>query len=84
MVYGCKIRYVYPLGPLFPSGEGLVSFHSLNASGVSVTEKDKNLEVSVPMECRDPCDTIICLEYEQEIRWEGVSGQENDVYGENP
>lgn len=69
---------------IFPNpGKRLTAFYPLNVSSVSVKEKDGSLEVEVPMECRDPYDTIICLEYEDEIRWEGVKDRENDVYGES-
>lgn len=69
---------------VFPNpGKKLIAFGSLNVSSVLVTEKDGNLEVEVPMEHRDPYDTIICLEYEEEICWEGVKDREKDVYGES-
>ena len=35
----------------------------------------------MPIASRDMLDTIIELEFKEEIHWDGVEGKENDVYG---
>lgn len=65
----------------FPAPGKLVESRGLNVERFTVEEQDGNIRVQVPLEERDAMDTIICLRFEQEIRWEGVAGQENDVYG---
>ncbi|HEY5467245.1 MAG TPA: alpha-L-fucosidase, partial [Clostridia bacterium] len=62
-------------------GNPLVCASSLTSDKVSVVEKDGMLEMRVPVEDRNLYDTILKLEFADEIRWEGVSEVENDAYG---
>ena len=59
----------------------LVSWRSLNARDAELTEDGGNIEIRVPIASRDMLDTIIELEFKEEIHWDGVEGKENDVYG---
>lgn len=67
---------------VFPNPGGkLIDCTAMNAADVSVEERGGNLAVSVPLETRDPYDTILRLTFEKDIVWDGVAGKENDVYG---
>lgn len=65
----------------FPTPGKLAGCRGLNAERFSVQEQDGVIRVRVPLEERNALDTIICLQFEQDICWEGVAGVENDVYG---
>lgn len=66
---------------VFPAPGKLVCASGLNTQNFSVTQQDTEIHVRVPIEDRDPYDTILCLEFEKPIQWAGVAGKENDVYG---
>ena len=53
----------------------------MNARDAELTEDGGNIEIRVPIASRDMLDTIIELEFKEEIHWDGVEGKENDVYG---
>ena len=53
----------------------------MNARDAELTEDGCNIEIRVPIASRDMLDTIIELEFKEEIHWDGVEGKENDVYG---
>jgi len=65
----------------FPAPGKLVESRALNAKSSTVEERDGAIRIQVPPEDRDPLDTILCLRFDGDIRWEGVAGVENDVYG---
>lgn len=59
----------------------LVSWHPLNVCNAELTEDGDSMEIRVPIDSRDMLDTIIELEFEDKICWEGVCGEEKDIYG---
>ena len=46
-----------------------------------IQEKEGYIQIEVPEAERNAYDTIIELEFENSIQWEGASCKENDVYG---
>lgn len=66
----------------FPAPGKLVGSHGLTVKDFSLEERDGSITLRVPVEARDPFDSIICMEFAEDIRWEGVApAKENDVYG---
>lgn len=65
----------------FPSPGKVVSFSSPNCRSFSVTCENKNIEIEVPIKERDPYDTIIQLDFKEDIQWSGHAGKEQDIYG---
>jgi len=59
----------------------MVSYSSLTSDNAKVVQTDDTIEIEVPICSRHPFDTIIKLEFEKPIQWEGVKGKENDHYG---
>ena len=56
-------------------------WHPLNVCNAELTEDGDSMEIRVPIDSRDMLDTIIELEFEDKICWEGVCGEEKDIYG---
>lgn len=63
------------------TGNKLKSWKLWNVKSADIQEKDGYIQIEVPETERDAYDTIIELEFENPIQWEGVSCKENDVYG---
>lgn len=59
----------------------LTAWRCLNAPDAELHTAGKEITITVPVASRDALDTIFVLEFETEIRWEGVAGKENDIYG---
>lgn len=59
----------------------LTSYTSLNATDVTVVEMEQHLAIHVPLDARDPFDTIVELTFAQPIYWSGIRGTERDYYG---
>lgn len=63
------------------TGNKLKSWKLWNVKSADIQEKDGYIQIEVPEAERDAYDTIIELEFENPIQWEGASCKENDVYG---
>ena len=63
------------------TGNKLKSWKLWNVKSADIQEKDEYIQIEVPETERDAYDTIIELEFENPIQWDGVSCKENDVYG---
>jgi alpha-L-fucosidase len=61
--------------------EKLVAARGLNCTGINVAEGDGTLEISIPIGQRDAFDSIVVLEYNQPIKWEGSKGEEENSHG---
>jgi alpha-L-fucosidase len=59
----------------------LVAARGLNCKGVNVAEGDGTLEITIPIGQRDAFDSIVVLEFDQPIRWEGFKGVEENSHG---
>jgi alpha-L-fucosidase len=57
------------------------NYRSMNSKEVTVIQKEHCIEISVPLNERDKFDTIVVLEVEENVSWEGVKTVENDIYG---
>lgn len=67
---------------LLPSIHNKISaFRILSSNKVDVQQLENSIAISVPIEERDPIDTIVLLEFENAIEWDGIKGIEDDVYG---
>jgi hypothetical protein len=53
----------------------------LNCTGINVAEGDGTLEISIPIGQRDAFDSIVVLEFNQPIKWEGSKGEEENSHG---
>ena len=62
-------------------GNKLKSWKLWNVKSADIQEKDEYIQIEVPETEQDAYDTIIELEFENPIQWDGVSCKENDVYG---
>lgn len=66
----------------FPAPGKLTGSHGLTVSEYSLEEREGTITLRVPPTARDPFDSVICMEFAEDIRWEGVAPvRENDVYG---
>lgn len=65
----------------FPSPGKLLSSGSLNCKDYQVSCNDGMITITVPIGCRDPYDTIIQLNFQDEITWSGHAAAEQDIYG---
>lgn len=59
----------------------LKSWHVIAGGDVKLTKKGDNYQIEAALRERDAYDTILQLDFEEEILWEGCSEKENDVYG---
>ncbi len=59
----------------------LLHFSNLSGDAISVVQNKQEIIIEVPVQHRDPYDTIVQLVFERNIEWEGVLGHENDIYG---
>ena len=59
----------------------LTSFSSMTSQNVEVKQTDFAIEIYVPVEDRHALDTIVVLNFESQIVWEGVKCIEQDIYG---
>ena len=73
----CDDKIVFPI----PSENKLRSFSSLTSEQVDVKESEGNIEIKVAIEFRGQYVTIVRLQFESEIVWEGITTRENDAYG---
>jgi len=53
----------------------------LTSEHVDVKESEGNIEIKVAIEFRGQYVTIVRLQFESEIVWEGITTRENDAYG---
>ena len=67
---------------LLPNIENkLVSCSSPSSNRFHVQQLENSIVISVHQEDRDLLDTIILLEFENVIEWEGIVAKEDDIYG---
>jgi len=59
----------------------IMNYSNLSGGSVIVKQTGDQIVIDVPERDRDAYDTIIQLDFEKTIEWEGVSGQEEDIYG---
>lgn len=59
----------------------IVSYKSLTSSSVTVNQTESGISIEIPVDQRDPFDTIVELRFEKAIQWEGVTAIEDDIYG---
>ncbi len=65
--------------PNFP--QELVSVTGFNCQGVQFKQDTSTMSIHIPLENRDPFDSIVTLEYSGPINWEGHANPEADIYG---
>lgn len=59
----------------------LLTYSSLTSENVTVTQTDEAIVIEVPLPNRHQFDTIVKLEFAQQITWAGEKGTERDNYG---
>ncbi len=59
----------------------LKGWHVISGGDVKLTEEGDSYHIEAALSERDAYDTILQLDFEREISWEGCSEKENDVYG---
>lgn len=69
------------IGLALPQGNRLVSCSCLTGEAPNVREEGSELILSKKPGVDYPCDTILKMEFADNITWEGATEPENDVYG---
>jgi alpha-L-fucosidase len=59
----------------------VMSYESMTAGEVEVTQTDNSIAIFVPVQSRQSLDTIIVLKLDSPVAWDGVEGVEQDIYG---
>lgn len=59
----------------------IVSYGSITSACMEVSQTDSYIEVTVPIKERHPYDTIVVLNLDLPVVWDGMKGVEQDIYG---
>lgn len=86
-VYCDKTVYVHVIDwskgkVTFPNpGKNLISWNVEGCDSVVLRQSGGFLEIEADHICEDSVDTVIRLEYEEKICWNGAADKETDIYG---